>query len=288
MCGIVGYVGPKQATDVLLAGLASLEYRGYDSAGVAIVDDDGVDVLRRVGKLANLREAVEADAASRGTVGIGHTRWATHGRPTEENAHPHTDCTGAIARRAQRHHRELPRAARGARRPRATPSARRPTPRRSRTSSRSTTTGDLAEAVRDGDGAARRQLRARRRPRATTRDTIVAARQDSPLIIGVGDGENIVASDIPAVLRHTREVLVLEDGDVATVDAGRASTVVDQRRRPATSGAAAHRLGPRGRREGRLRGLHAQGDPRAAEGASPRRCAGAWAPTAASSSPSST
>src|SRR5659263_54438 len=96
MCGIVGYVGPRQASEVLLAGLARLEYRGYDSAGIAIVGEDLIDVVRRVGKLQHLKDAVEAAPVS-GSVGIGHTRWATHGAPNEANAHPHTDCHGTVA-----------------------------------------------------------------------------------------------------------------------------------------------------------------------------------------------
>ncbi|HEY5506652.1 MAG TPA: glutamine--fructose-6-phosphate aminotransferase, partial [Coriobacteriia bacterium] len=90
MCGIVGYVGPRRATDVLLGGLARLEYRGYDSAGVAVCEPGGLAVVRRVGRLVNLRDALISHPLA-GTVGIGHTRWATHGRPNEENAHPHTD-----------------------------------------------------------------------------------------------------------------------------------------------------------------------------------------------------
>jgi glutamine---fructose-6-phosphate transaminase (isomerizing) len=213
MCGIVGYVGPKQATDVLLAGLASLEYRGYDSAGVAIVDGD-LSVLRRVGKLVNLRDAL-VETPVGGTLGIGHTRWATHGRPTEENAHPHTDCTGAIAVV----HNGIIENYIG---------LRDELQREGHTFLSETDTetvahlvekyyeGDLAEAVRlatarlEGSYA----LAVVHRDHA---DTVIAARKDSPLIIGVGKGENLVASDIPAVLRHTREVLVLEDGDVATV-----------------------------------------------------------------------
>ena len=98
MCGIVGYVGPRQASEVLLGGLARLEYRGYDSAGVAVIgsDCDQLSVVRRVGKLSNLSHALEG-APVEGSVGIGHTRWATHGRPSEENAHPHADCKGRVA-----------------------------------------------------------------------------------------------------------------------------------------------------------------------------------------------
>src|SRR4051794_25686500 len=100
MCGIVGYVGERAALDVVVEGLKRLEYRGYDSAGVAIRDDAGdLTVIRKTGKLANLQAALEETSAAdlTGTLGIGHTRWATHGAPTDRNAHPHTDCSGAIA-----------------------------------------------------------------------------------------------------------------------------------------------------------------------------------------------
>src|SRR5579859_1446620 len=97
MCGIVGYVGPQKATPILLDGLARLEYRGYDSAGIAVLSATGdLQVTKRAGKLANLRAAV-ATAEPVGSLGIGHTRWATHGRPTDLNAHPHADCTGSIS-----------------------------------------------------------------------------------------------------------------------------------------------------------------------------------------------
>jgi glutamine---fructose-6-phosphate transaminase (isomerizing) len=213
MCGIVGYVGPKQATDVLIAGLASLEYRGYDSAGIAIVNGD-LSVTRRVGKLSNLRDAIDVSPLP-GTIGIGHTRWATHGRPTEENAHPHTDCTGSIAvvhNGIIENYMDL----------RAELEAEGHV-FKSETDTETVAhlvekyyDGDLAEAVR----IATSRLEGSYALAVVHRDqphTVIAARKDSPLIIGVGKGENLVASDIPAVLRHTREVLVLEDGDVATV-----------------------------------------------------------------------
>jgi glucosamine--fructose-6-phosphate aminotransferase (isomerizing) len=94
MCGIVGYVGPKRAVDVVLEGLRRLEYRGYDSAGVAVVENDAVDVERRAGKLGNLEKALSERDPMTGTTGIGHTRWATHGAPTYRNPHPHVDCSG--------------------------------------------------------------------------------------------------------------------------------------------------------------------------------------------------
>ena len=96
MCGIVGYVGERQALPILLSGMERLEYRGYDSAGVAIVADGHIEVVRRAGRLQELRDALPAEGLD-GHLGIGHTRWATHGRPTDENAHPHLDCTGSVA-----------------------------------------------------------------------------------------------------------------------------------------------------------------------------------------------
>jgi glucosamine--fructose-6-phosphate aminotransferase (isomerizing) len=216
MCGIVGYVGPERATDVLLGGLARLEYRGYDSAGVAVAQHGRLDVVRRVGRLANLREALKAHPLD-GAVGIGHTRWATHGRPTEENAHPHTDCDQRVAvvhngiiENYSQLREEL--AAAG---------------HILRSETDTETIAHLIESVYDGDLAlAVRKTLARLDGsyalavvHADHPDRIVAARKDSPLIIGLGEGENIVASDIPAVLEHTRRVLVLRDGEVALVTA---------------------------------------------------------------------
>ncbi|MHB1341210.1 MAG: glutamine--fructose-6-phosphate transaminase (isomerizing) [Coriobacteriia bacterium] len=217
MCGIVGYAGPRQASDVLLGGLARLEYRGYDSAGMAIVNDDVLDVVRRVGKLVNLKETV-AERPMPGNVGIGHTRWATHGAPNELNAHPHVDCTGRIAvvhngiiENYLSLREQL--AAAG---------------HKLRSETDTETVAHLVEAHFDGDLAAAvrktlKQLDGAYALGVVHLDhpgTIVAARKDSPLIIGIGEDENIVASDIPAVLEYTREVLVLHDGEVATVTAG--------------------------------------------------------------------
>ena len=216
MCGIVGYIGPRQASDVLLAGLARLEYRGYDSAGLAIVSDGELDVVRRVGKLVNLREAVTESPVS-GVVGIGHTRWATHGRPSEDNAHPHVDCSRRIAvvhngiiENYIQLRDELAQAGHIL---------------RSETDTEAV--AHLVEAYFDGDlaGAVRKAIKRLDGAYALGvvhldhPEMIVAARKDSPLIIGIGEGENIVASDIPAVLEYTREVLALADGQVALVTA---------------------------------------------------------------------
>jgi glucosamine--fructose-6-phosphate aminotransferase (isomerizing) len=214
MCGIVGYVGPRQATDVLLAGLSRLEYRGYDSAGVAVPEDGTLTIVRRVGRLANLREALSAHPL-KSTSGIGHTRWATHGRPTEENAHPHPDCAGRIAvvhngiiENYSDLREEL--AAAG---------------HILRSETDTETIAHLVESYYAGDLAvAVSKALARLNGsyalafmHADDPTSIVAARRDSPLIIGLGEGENIVASDIPAVLEYTRRVLVLHDGEIATV-----------------------------------------------------------------------
>jgi glucosamine--fructose-6-phosphate aminotransferase (isomerizing) len=200
----------------LLGGLSRLEYRGYDSAGVAIVSNGVLGVSRRVGKLVNLREAV-TETPVPGSVGIGHTRWATHGKPSIENAHPHVDCTGRIAvvhngiienyvelrgELAANGHALL-------------------------SETDTEVVAHLVESYYDGDLTAAVLKTVRRLEGAYALaivhldhpETLVAARVDSPLIIGLGDGENIVASDIPAVLEYTREVLVLEDGDIATVTA---------------------------------------------------------------------
>ena len=216
MCGIVGYVGPRRATDVLIGGLARLEYRGYDSAGVAGIDGSVLEVVRRGGKLANLRGAVAAQPIE-GSIGIGHTRWATHGRPSEENAHPHTDCTGRIAvvhngiiENYSDLREEL--AAAG---------------HILRSETDTETVAHLVEAYYEGDllEAVRKALGRLRGSYALavvhldSPDEIVAARKDSPLIIGLGHGENIVASDIPAVLEYTRKVLALREGQVALVTA---------------------------------------------------------------------
>jgi glutamine---fructose-6-phosphate transaminase (isomerizing) len=216
MCGIVGYVGPRRATDVLLGGLARLEYRGYDSAGVAVADGGALAIVRRVGRLANLRDALEAHPLG-ATIGIGHTRWATHGRPNEENAHPHADCERRIAvvhNGIIENYSDLREELAGA-------------GHILRSETDTETIAHLVESYYEGDLAqAVRKAMARLEGsyaiavvHADHPDTIVAARQDSPLIVGLGDGENIVASDIPAVLEHTRSVLVLHDGEVATVTA---------------------------------------------------------------------
>jgi len=216
MCGIVGYVGARQATDVLVGGLARLEYRGYDSSGVAVADGGELVIVRRVGRLANLRDAL-SDHPLAGCTGIGHTRWATHGRPSEENAHPHADCSGKIAvvhNGIIENYGELREELSSA-------------GHILRSETDTETVAHLIEAYYEGDlvEAVRKTLLRLNGSYALAvvhvdrPDEIIAARRESPLIVGLGVDENIVASDIPAVLEYTREVLSLQDDQIALVTA---------------------------------------------------------------------
>jgi glutamine---fructose-6-phosphate transaminase (isomerizing) len=218
MCGIVGYTGPRPAGPILIEGLARLEYRGYDSAGIALVDDAGVlFVEKRAGKLANLRTAI-ADRTPHAAIGLAHTRWATHGRPNDLNAHPHQDCTGEITvihNGIIENFREL----------------RDGLQARGHVLTSETDTealahlieeayaGDLADAVRAtlarAEGAYAIAVMHRREA-----DRLVGARQDVPLVVGIGDGETFLASDVAAILAHTNRVIFLDEGDVADLRPG--------------------------------------------------------------------
>jgi len=213
MCGIVGYTGPRPAGPILMEGLRRLEYRGYDSAGIALVDDQGdLFVEKRAGKLGNLRTAI-AERTPHAALGLAHTRWATHGRPNDINAHPQVDCTGRITVihngiienfQALRDGLE----ARGHRLV-------------SETDTEAIAhlieeayDGDIAEASR----AALRQLEGAYALAIMHRDEndrLVGARKDVPLVVGVGQGESFLASDVAAILGDTRRVIFLEEGDVA-------------------------------------------------------------------------
>jgi glutamine---fructose-6-phosphate transaminase (isomerizing) len=217
MCGIIGYVGPREASPILLGGLKRLEYRGYDSAGIATLAMNGkLEIRRAVGKLDKLRRHLEESPLA-GKIGIGHTRWATHGRPSEENAHPHkagpvavihngiienyVELRGTLVKRGHKLRSEtdtelishlIEEELKGGR--------------------------GLAEAVR----AAVRELRGSFSIvvlSETEPGKLVAAKTATPLVLGLGDGENFVASDIPAILEHTRRALVMEDGELAEVSA---------------------------------------------------------------------
>jgi glucosamine--fructose-6-phosphate aminotransferase (isomerizing) len=231
MCGIVGYVGKRPCRDLLIAGLEKLEYRGYDSAGISLLSDGEIDTVRAVGNLANLRAAVGlaadrpvsaggegavAIAAPPATIGLGHTRWATHGRVTEQNAHPHGDCSNSIRivlNGIVENHSEL----------------RRLLVADGHTFSSETDAeivahlierhydGDLTEAVR----LAFRELRGHYAfvaMHSAHPDALVAARQECPLVVGLGADESFVASAIPAFLAETRTALGLKNGELVTVE----------------------------------------------------------------------
>src|SRR5512138_3678602 len=217
MCGIVGYVGPRQCSDLIIGGLRKLEYRGYDSAGIAVVGAGGLVVKRAKGKLANL-VALLGDAPLAGTTGIGHTRWATHGRPSDENAHPHAYGGVAVVHNGIIENHLALKSALAARGHRF---------------SSETDTEIIAHLVADALQAGAKDLRAavraaladvhgtyaiavvsERRP-----DEIVAAKNASPLVVGYGKGESFLASDVPAILEHTREVSYLEEGELAVLTA---------------------------------------------------------------------
>jgi glucosamine--fructose-6-phosphate aminotransferase (isomerizing) len=215
MCGIIGYIGTKPVLPVLIDGLRRLEYRGYDSAGVAVVRNGRIELRRSAGKLARLEAAIDADPLD-GEYGVGHTRWATHGRPTEENAHPHRDCTGRIVvvhNGIIENYLDLKRELQG----------------KGHTFVTETDTEIVAHLVEhemrdDGlENAVRRALRRLHGLFAivlmSTDDPekIVAARNGPPVVVGIGDGEFFVASDIPAILSHTRDVVFLADDEMAVV-----------------------------------------------------------------------
>ena len=214
MCGIVGYVGEKQATDFLLEGLAKLEYRGYDSAGIAVFDGNKIRVEKSVGRLAALSDKIKDDVP-KGTMGIGHTRWATHGRPSDVNAHPHTDCSGdfvvvhnGIIENYLSLKEELIEKGHAF-----------------KSETDTEVVAHLLEEVYNGDfvSSVREVLRrvegsyslvfmSSKHP-----GTLIATKQDNPLVIGLGDGENFIASDIPAIIQRTRRTYILNDGELAVL-----------------------------------------------------------------------
>ena len=216
MCGIIGYVGSREVVPVLIGGLKKLEYRGYDSAGIAVVNDHDVEVVRAEGKLSNLEQKLD-DHALHGTFGMGHTRWATHGKPNENNAHPHRDCTGKVIvihngiienflplkQRLISQGHEF------------------------KTETDTEVVAHLIESNLKGRSfveAVRASLKelhghyALVMISADEPGTIVAARQGPPLVVGLGENENIVASDVTPLLAYTRNIIYLEDGEYAVVN----------------------------------------------------------------------
>ncbi|MBM7785908.1 glutamine--fructose-6-phosphate transaminase (isomerizing) [Tenggerimyces flavus] len=220
MCGIVGYVGPAEAVGVVIEGLRRLEYRGYDSAGVAVPDQDGIQLRKRAGKLANLVQALDEEPLPASSTAMGHTRWATHGAPTDPNAHPHLDCEGRIA---VVHNGIIENF--------ATLRAQLEADGHKLASETDTevvahlledaterANGDLAAAMRD----VCRQLHGAFTlvaVDATQPDLIVAARRNSPLVVGRGQGQNFLASDVAAFIAHTREAIELGQDQVVSITA---------------------------------------------------------------------
>src|SRR6476660_4705429 len=215
MCGIIGYIGSKPVVPVLLDGLRRMEYRGYDSAGVAVVSPEGISLRRSAGKLANLENAIRLEPVD-GLYGVGHTRWATHGRPTEENAHPHRDCTGRIVvvhNGIIENYLELKKElqAEG---------------HEFKTETDTEIVAHLVEREMRDDGlenAVRRALTYMRGMFAIVLvsvedpEKIVAVRNGPPIVVGLGKDEFFVASDIPAILAHTRDVVFLGDEEMAVI-----------------------------------------------------------------------
>ena len=214
MCGIVGYIGNKNAVEVIYNGLQKLEYRGYDSAGIAVIENDKIERRRSVGKLINLQENIKENKLF-GNIGIGHTRWATHGKPSEENAHPHTDCRGKIV---VVHNGIIENYV----------SLKKQLQKEGHKFASETDTevvahliekyykGDLLTAVKSAlkniEGAY-----ALCAISCEDKSRIVVARKDAPLVIGIGKDENFIASDVSALLQYTKDVIFLENKDIAEI-----------------------------------------------------------------------
>ena len=220
MCGIVGYVGNQSALPILIEGMERLEYRGYDSAGIAVVDDGEITTARKAGRLGNLVQEVEGKDLS-GTIGIGHTRWATHGAPTDENAHPHLDCKGKIAlvhNGIIENHDVLKERLRNE-------------GHIFRSQTDTEVAAHLIESILERRSCSLREAVLEAVSvlegafalvciSADDPDTIVVARQEPPIIVGAAEGVGLVASDIPALLKHTRDVVPLDNRQVAEVSRG--------------------------------------------------------------------
>lgn len=231
MCGIVGYVGAQEAAPILLDGLRRLEYRGYDSAGMAVCGPEGLQVCKTRGRLQALADLTEEGRTLTGTLGVGHTRWATHGEPNDINAHPQVSQSGlfAVVHNGIIENYALLRAqltAKGY-------------------AFRSETDTEVVAQLLDYYYAASRDVFEAVNSMlsavegayalgivcADAPDRLIATRKDAPLLLGYGDGENFIASDVTALLRHTRDIVYMDDGELAVVTRG-GIRIYDERRRP--------------------------------------------------------
>lgn len=214
MCGIVGYIGDEQATPILLEGLKKLEYRGYDSAGIAVLRDGNIEIKKSKGRISVLEEAIKKDDLI-GSVGIGHTRWATHGEPSDNNSHPHLSQSGIIAvvhNGIIENYQPLKKLL-----------VQEGYKFKSETDTEVIANlmeyyykGDIVETVKKVldriEGSYALGVLSKDCP-----DMIIAAKKDAPLIVGLGKGENFIASDVPAILKHTRDVYFLDDKEIAII-----------------------------------------------------------------------
>ena len=270
MCGIVGYIGKRDATPVLLEGLHRLEYRGYDSAGLAVVRRGRLQITKTAGRVQDLRDKLDdGKQATKATIGIGHTRWATHGEPNERNAHPHTDTEQRIAlvhngiiENADQLRDQLTAAG-------VTLVSDTDTEALAHMIAAelaATESASLSKTRSSAPCAASRAPTASSCSTLKNPDELVVARKGSPIVLGLGENEMFVASDVAALVRYTRQVIYLEDGEVATIRATdyRTTTLTgpvsdDGHRTPTTVDAHAEDY-----ELGAVQRLHAQGDPRAA------------------------
>ena len=277
MCGIVGYVGKRDAMPVLIEGLHRLEYRGYDSAGLAVIGRGRLQITKTAGRVQDLRDKLAAKlaaststSASKATIGIGHTRWATHGEPNEANAHPHTDATNRIAvvhngiiENAELLREQLQANGVHLASDTDTEALAHMIAAELAADESATLEDAVIRTLRKVEGAYGLVVLDIKNP-----DQLVVARNGSPIVLGLGNSEMFVASDVSALVRYTKQVIYLEDGEVATIKA------TDYHTTTVTGGSGdreqQHQDADHGRRRRRrlrarpVQRLHAQGDPRAA------------------------
>ncbi|MBI1925815.1 glutamine--fructose-6-phosphate aminotransferase, partial [Candidatus Poribacteria bacterium] len=217
MCGIIGYIGKQGAAEILVDGLRRLEYRGYDSAGLAVLDGKALVIQKSPGKLQRLADRLQENHP-RGHIGVGHTRWATHGVPNEINAHPHTDCQHTIAvvhNGIIENFRELKRELESAGHQFLSETDTEVLPHLIESYNGSDLLQAVQGAIQRVHGSYAIAVVSAKEP-----NRLVAARNGSPLVVGLGRDEFFVASDVPAFLKHTNEVIYLEDGDIVDISSG--------------------------------------------------------------------